>query len=323
MNKGTLPVISRLHALRTVANLAPGGARVIAAGSDHNPLAALLCEINETVLGRTLTFESGTGSSLSLEVSGRRVLRLTAAVGLPEAEDLLEIEALDDEHKDRLIKVVQAAATPGQDLRVRALPMTREVDGVSVGLPVALLADLLLVDLNPLEGGASSAPIAMADVSEMPAAPVQLSGRRSVNIPTPEPEPEIAPASPAPTADETRGPATPAVGGLFLGAFARAFGAELVAWLIVGGEEDGATDGPDEMVSHLKDFLADEVDALNQQLGTVSAGPEDPVCIVLGATLIEGHSILCARMASGILLGVIEGNAAKTVLRAWASALHS
>jgi hypothetical protein len=96
-----------------------------------------------------------------------------------------------------------------------------------------------------------------------------------------------------------------------------------VAWLIVGGEEDGATDGPDEMVSHLKDFLADEVDALNQQLGTVSAGPEDPVCIVLGATLIEGHSILCVRMASGILLGVIEGNAAKTVLRAWASALHS
>jgi hypothetical protein len=300
---------------------------VIAAGSGHNPLAALLCEINETVLGRTLTFESGAGSSLSLEVSGRRVLRLTAATALPEAEDLLEIEALDDEHKDRLIKVVQAAAAPGHELHVRALPMTRDVDGVSVGLPVALLADLLLVDLNPLEGSPPPAPMAKADAPEAHAARVQLSGRRSVDSPAPEPqpqpEPEVVPEPPAPTADGTLALATPTVGGPFLGAFARAFGAELVAWLIVGGEEDGATDGPDEMVSHLKGFLDDEGDALNQQLGAISAGAEDPVCTVLGATLIEGHSILCARMASGILLGVIEGDAAKTVLRAWASASHS
>ena len=326
MNKGTLPIIARLHALQTAASLVPGGARVIAATSDHNPLAAMLCEINETVLGRTLTFESSAGSSLSLEVSGRRILRVTAASGLPGADIFLAIEALEDEHKDSLIKLLQAAAVPQHELRVWALPMTRDVDGVSVGLPVALLADLLLVDLNPLEGRDTSAdPIAAADAPEAPAAPLRLSAGVSDNIPQPkpEPEPEVDPRAPTPMAIDAAVSAAPAVGGAFLGAFARAFGAELVAWLIVGGEEDSATDGPDEMVSHLQGFLADEDDALNQQLDAVSTGAENPVCIMLGATLIEGHSILCARMGSGILLGVIEGDAAKTVLRAWASALPS
>lgn len=321
MNKGALPIISRLHALQTAASLVQDGARVIAANVGHNPLAAMLCEINETVLGRTLTFESSAGPSLSLEVSGRRILRVTAANGLPEAESLLATEALEDEHKDSLIKLLHAAAAPRHELRVRALPMTREVNGVSVGLPVALLADLLLVDLNRLDGSAPPEPMAEADATEVPAAPLRLSAVVTGDGPKPEPEPEIE--APAPIAVDAPALAEPAVGGPFLGAFARAFGAELVAWLIVGGEEDGATDGPDEMVSHLQGFLADEGDALNQQLDSVSTGPENPVSIMLGATLVEGHSILCARMGSGILLGVIEGDAAKTVLRAWASALHS
>jgi hypothetical protein len=325
LNKGTLPVIARLQALRTAANVASGGARVIATDADPNPLAALLCEINETVLGRTLTFESAAGSDLSMEVSGRRVLRLTAATGLSGAEDLLAVEALDDEQKDSLIKLLQAAAATGHELRVRASPMTRAVDGVSVGIPVALLADLLLVDLNPLEGNATPAPIHKAEASDAPAAPLHLLAQVSDDTPAPEPEPdrEIPPAPPAPTANEAQDLAAPPVGGPFLGAFARAFGSELVAWLIVGGEENGATDGPDEMVSHLKGFLDDEGDALNQQLDAISTGAENPVCIVLGATLVEGHNILCARMDSGILLGVIEGDAAKAVLRAWTSALHS
>lgn len=316
MNKGTLPIIARLHALQTAANLAPDGARVIAANSDHNPLAALLCEINETVLGRTLTFASGSGSSLSLEVSGRRILRVTAASGLPGAETVLATEALDDEHKDSLITLLQAAAEPQHELRVQALPMTRVVDGVSVGLPVALLADLLLVDLNPVGDSAAPDPMAKADATSRP---LRLSAGLSADTRTPEPEPETRPAAPPLAVAPLPELATPTAGGPFLGSFARAFGAELVAWLIVGGEEDGATDGPEEMVSHLQGFLADEIDALMQQLDAISTGGENPVCIVLGAALVEGHSILCARMGAGILLGVIEGDAAKTVQRAWAS----
>ncbi|AZL59213.1 hypothetical protein EI545_10390 [Tabrizicola piscis] len=315
MNRGTLPIIARLHALQTAARIAPGGARVIAAISDANPLAALLCEVNETVLGRTLTFESSGGSSLSLEVSGRRVLRVTAANGLPGAENTLADAVLDDDHKDELIKLMQAVAVPRQELRVWALPMTREVDGVSVGLPVALLADLLLIDLNPLEGSTPADPVVRTIPADDPANPPT---RRTKAAP-PEPEPEPEAESPAPPVQP---PADMPAGGSFLGTLARAIGPELMAWLVVGGEDDGATDGPEEMVSHLQGFLDDEGEALNQQLDQVATQPQGPVCIVLGASLIEGHSILCARMKDGILLGVIDGDATGTVLRGWASALR-
>lgn len=315
MNRGTLPIIARLQALQTSARLAPGGARVLAAIQNANPLAALLCEVNETVLGRTLTFESSGGSSLTLEVSGRRVLRVTAANGLPGAEGCLAAEALEDEHKDNLIKLLQGVAAPRHELRVRALPMTREVDGVSVGLPVALLADLLLVDLNALDGANQSGPAPDLPAPEMEAEPAPEPTPEPE--PAPEPEPEVA----IPAAPEQPVSAFVA-GGPFLGGFAQAVGPALMAWLIVGGEEDGTTDGPEEMVSHLQGFLADEAESLTQQLDLVSTDADSPVCIVLGAALVEGHSILCARKGEGILLGVIEGDATRTVLQAWTASLR-
>ncbi len=338
MNKAALPIFARLQALQTPAHVAPGGARVIAPVSDGNPLAALLCEVNETVLGRTLAFESGGGFGLTLEVSGRRVLRVVAAKELPDADSCLAAEALEDEHKDNLIKLLQAVAAPGHELRVWALPMTRDADGVSVGLPVALLADLLLVDLNPHALGAPinpvatpratrprvalrtgeapppSSPFTERPVTELP----RLSARLGV---TAQPKVQTTVDLALSAAADARA-ATVATDAPFLRGFAGDIGPNLMAWLIVGGQGDGATDGPEEMVSHLAGFLDDEGSALAAQLDQVSTDPEKPVCIVLGASLVEGHSILCARKGPGILLGVIDGDATQTVLRAWISALR-
>ncbi len=334
MNKAALPIFARLHALQTVARVAPGGSRVIATLSDASPLAALLCEVNETVLGRTLAFESSVGASLTLEVSGRRVLRVVAASGLPDAESCLAAAALEDEHKDDLIKLMQAVAPPRHELRVLATPMTRDVDGVSVGLPVALLADLLLINLNPLEGdlpAGPSTPRPAPDVVARPTprpvtyqpgddrpvtAPPRLSARLGVGAAAkPEPEAET------PATDQEEGAGTDVQGaGSFLITLSRGIGADLMAWLIVGGESDGATDGPEEMVSHLQGFLADEGEALAAQFDQLSTEAGKDMCIVLGASLDTGHSILCARSGPGVLLGVIEGDATQTVLRAWVSA---
>jgi hypothetical protein len=336
VNKAAIPIFARLQALQTAAHVAPGGARVIAALSDGNPLAALLCEVNETVLGRTLTFESGDGSSLALEVSGRRVLRVVAANGLPEAEGCLAAEALEDEHKDNLIKLMQAVAAPRHELRVWAGPMTRDADGVSVGLPVALLADLLLVDLNPQALGTAAAPVstprpttarvtvrtggaqaASSPFTERPVTEVpRLSSRLGVTA-----QPRLQPA-PDPVPDEAPEAAAP-VDAPFLRSFAGDIGSDLMAWLIIGGQGDGMTDGPEEMVSHLQGFLDDEGPALNAQLDQVSTEVGTPVCLVLGASIVEGHSILCARKGPGILLGLIEGDATQSVLRAWVGALRA
>ncbi|MCX7287190.1 MAG: hypothetical protein NTW20_06415 [Rhodobacterales bacterium] len=94
----------------------------------------------------------------------------------------------------------------------------------------------------------------------------------------------------------------------------------LTAWLILGGDADGNSEGPDEMVSHLRGFLDDEAEAVRHQLDQVANQKGAAVCSILGAALIDGHSVLCARSGEGLLLGVIEGDTTLTLLAAWAEA---
>ncbi len=100
-------------------------------------------------------------------------------------------------------------------------------------------------------------------------------------------------------------------------ALALRMGPALAAWLIQGGAENGRTGGAEEMVAHLSSWLEDEAEAVSRQLDMVSMVPAGPVCIVLGATLVDGHSIICARADGGVLLGVIEGDASQSLLKAW------
>lgn len=284
MNKATLPIVSRLRSLQVPIRLVAGGGRVIAEADDRNPLAQLLRAANETMLGRSLQFDSVGGPSLTLDVSGRRVLRVTAALGLAGAERCLGVEVLEDEHKDELIKLLQAVASPRHELRVTSGPIGRGGEEVSVGLPVALLADLVLVDLNDLS-------------ADDPA------------------EDEVAAPEPAPAPERVAGAAAGLAG------VAEAVGPGLLAWLITGSEDDGRSSGPDEMVSHLQGFLDDEGEALDRQLDVLSPEPGAPVCVMLGASLIEGHSILVARLRGGLLLGVVEGDGIGAALVAWRGVL--
>ena len=56
-------------------------------------------------------------------------------------------------------------------------------------------------------------------------------------------------------------------------------------------------------------------------LGISAGASTGAVCVMMGASLIEGHSILCARMQGGLLLGVIEGEGTRAALRAWRRAM--
>jgi hypothetical protein len=288
VNKALLPILARLHSLQTPADIDPAGGRLIAAGTHPSPITALMREINETMLGRSLTFQSDAGPRMTLEVAGRRVLRMAAAEGLARPETCLSAPALEDAQKDELIRLLQALAIPGRALRVVSTPISNEAEGVSVGLPVALLADLMLVELNGI--GDETPP------------------------PTPEMTEEPAANSRAPVVE-------PATGDSLLGRFARANGQVLMAWMIAGGAEDGASDGPEEMVSHLLGFLDADGEAVSQQLDQISTTPGGPVCIALGANLAMGNGILCARADDGFLLALIDGDSTQTMLRAWVAAL--
>lgn len=285
MNRALLPILARLHSLQVVSRVGPDGARIVASRTDPNPITVLLREINETVLGRALHFVSESGTRLSIEASGRRILRITDAFGLAEAESCLAAPAVDDDLKDALIKLLQTFAAPRQEIRVTSAPISQNPAGVSVGLPVALIADLLLVELNGLDAELSSddAPTSVGPVPVRP------------------PEPSFE--------------------GSGVRRFVHANEAVLMAWLVVGGVDDGQAGGPEEMLDHLRAFLADEISDLGVQLDRLSSVPGGPICIALGASLLDGHSILCARFDGGILLGLAEGDCTLTLLPAWSSAL--
>jgi hypothetical protein len=297
VNKALQPILSRLTALSTPAQVAPGGARVIADMTHPNPLAALLRELNETILARALRLDSSDGSSLTLDVAGRRVLRLSEASGVTGAERCLAAGTLEDDYKDDLLKLLQAVAAPRHELRVTSRPLPNPSEGLSVGLPVALLADLLLIELN-------DAPLAqLAEPAQPP--------RRSARVIALTPEaPAPAPAPEAPSAPEV----------LDLERFSATVGPALIAWVIQGGAHDGGSGGPEEMLSPLQTFLADEAEAVVTQLDRAATLPGGPICLVLGASLVEGHSVICARSGDGLLLGVVEGDATQRLLRAWAGA---
>jgi hypothetical protein len=76
LNKATIPIIARLQSLETPAHIVGGSARLIADTSNPSPLTMLLREVNETILGRALRFETSGGTSLTLEAAGRRVRHL-------------------------------------------------------------------------------------------------------------------------------------------------------------------------------------------------------------------------------------------------------
>jgi len=281
VNKAIIPIVARLQALQTASHVVSGRMRTIAEGSDRQPLAALLREVNETVLGRTLAFASGAGPQVTLEVAGRRVLRLVAAEGIAGADACLAAHTLDDGHKDDLIRILQAVTPRGHPVSVGSHPIGRGGDEVSVGLPVALLADLLLIDLDALPGSAGSTPASLPD-------------NQALDMP---------------------------LTGAMLQRFALQFGPSLMAWLIIGGDDDGAFAGPDEMVSHLGGFLDNEGAALSAQLDRLATHPGGAVSLMLGASLLEGHGTLCARQGGGLLLGLLEGETAQLLPRAWATAL--
>jgi len=291
VNKALLPILARLHSLQTPASIDQAGHRLLTDGFNPVPIAAVLREINETMLGRSLTFASDGGPRMTLEVAGRRVLRMAAAEGLARAETCLSVPALDDGQKDDLIRLLQALAIPGRALRVVSGPISHEAEGVSVGLPVALLADLMLVDLNGFQ-------------AEAPEEPEE----------EPEQKEEPAPRMPIPKLEA-------AVGASLLGRFARANGQALMAWMIAGGEEDGASDGPEDMISHLQGFLDGDGEALSQQLDRISTTPGDPICIALGTNLATGNGILCARAGGSLLLALIDGDSTRTMLHAWTAAV--
>jgi hypothetical protein len=131
-----------LNVLKTPSQFAADGARIIASQAGTQQVAGVVHEINQTILGRTLTFSSSAGGKLVLDVLGRRILRLG------DAENVLHQAIIGTDHTHDIAQIVRDFAAPMTEIRVIVAPLVSSDTGLDIGLHVAGLAAQLNVDLS-------------------------------------------------------------------------------------------------------------------------------------------------------------------------------
>ncbi|MGB5871970.1 MAG: hypothetical protein WBH04_17405 [Albidovulum sp.] len=145
------PAVSRkLAALGADKSIFRQGARVLSNGKSPTPLAALLDEVDNTVLKRDLTFRLA-DSLLSMTVAGRRVLTLVAASqDLSDAQALIALPLSHDEPEGftALTAVLQQFTGQKDSLTVESAHSANTGSPTSIGIPVSRLAEALGLDLD-------------------------------------------------------------------------------------------------------------------------------------------------------------------------------
>ncbi len=132
------------------AVFADGGARVISQGGSPPPLVAILTEVDNTVLERTLVFGMGE-SQVSAVVSGRRLRGIVDIEGnVPGAIDIVgQVLSRDD---TQLLKATSAMLNALGDaagvVTVRSMPAQPLGSSGEAGIGANVLADLWGVDMD-------------------------------------------------------------------------------------------------------------------------------------------------------------------------------
>lgn len=135
-----------------------GTRRLSAAGRDLTE--AILEEIDETILGRTLAFRAADGATLRLRAANRRLLCLVELPG-GQADHAALLAPLGPEDEDALTAVagaIRAFASGRYELWVTATPVERTPDGGMRGRSAAAVAQALGLTLY-----ARPAPVPMPD----------------------------------------------------------------------------------------------------------------------------------------------------------------
>lgn len=140
--------------------LGDGGRMLVpAAGSDF--AAAILQEIDETILARRLAFVDDADMTMALEVKNRRVLRVCA---LPEHGALKTHRGLLDQplpetgQSPALVAMIRDFVAETKSLHVAAASLTRHIDADEIGCSAQSLAVAMGLSLYGDTGGGASEP---------------------------------------------------------------------------------------------------------------------------------------------------------------------
>lgn len=134
--------------LARLAAETPGARHRRLEGPDAEALiAAIVAEIDLTVLGRTLDFENARGEVLALDAAGRRLLRLRGlppGPGAAAAADLMgrPLSGADAPALADLRALLAAFAGDGGALTLRVGRLTAPPDGAEIGCHARTLAEI-------------------------------------------------------------------------------------------------------------------------------------------------------------------------------------
>jgi hypothetical protein len=156
----SVETLVRRHAsLAQRPHFAFGGRRILAPAGTGETVAAILQEVNETVLGRTLVFEAGAELCIKMQVSGRRIMRIGAVEAKDASSDLVDIPLSDESQAEDLGQVLSVFSEAEDFLTVQSSGLERSQDARSIGLPASRIAELLDIDM--------STPVVMPDYSRL------------------------------------------------------------------------------------------------------------------------------------------------------------
>jgi hypothetical protein len=155
------------------------GPRLLSPTTDGGLTRAILEEIDETILPRTLEFRAPDGSALSLEVANRRLLGIAGPPDGPEGEaHLAPLPPDDDAALARVADALARFAGSAASLTVAAAPLSRAAGAGTLGRSAAAIAEVLGLTLydtaprvempDPAKGfgaGLARLALAMAEVS--------------------------------------------------------------------------------------------------------------------------------------------------------------
>lgn len=128
--------------------------RNLEAATETARLAALISEIDKTILARELVIENEDGKLVSCDISNRRLFRLTE-VAFEYLDDPgmmnTSISEGDDEAIDGLREIFDKLVAPGSKLTVRSEAMTSQPNSGEIGLSANALLERWELDLERSE----------------------------------------------------------------------------------------------------------------------------------------------------------------------------
>ena len=106
--------------------------RIITSETNNDPMAALLDEVNQTVLRRQLQFTNSNGAHLHLEAANRRILRVSKHHAL--ADQTLEVEQSDSGSLDQCRAIIEEFCLNARTIAVRTSIVPHAVDDPHLGV---------------------------------------------------------------------------------------------------------------------------------------------------------------------------------------------